>query len=228
MSKLVFDKVGERFLETGVDHVVLYLQDAKGEYPKGIAWNGITGITESPSGAEANDLYADNIKYATLRSAETYGATITAYQSPEEFDSCDGTASIADGVVIGQQARNPFGYSYRTLIQNDTASEGDDGYKLHLVYNATASPSERSYTTVNDSPEGIELSWEVTTTPVDVPGYKPASTITINSTKADKTKLTALEDLLYGTEDTDAKLPLPSEIIEMFGAASDQEVVTEG
>lgn len=219
MSKIVWDKVGERFLETGVDHAVLYPQDEKGEYPNGVAWNGITGVTESPSGAEANDIYADNIKYATLRSAETFGATITAYQSPEEFDVCDGTKAVAKGVLIGQQARNPFGLSYRTLIQNDTATENDDAYKLHLIYNATASPSERSYTTVNDSPEGIELSWEISTTPVEVTGFKPASTITIDSSAVDATKLAALEDILYGTEDSEARLPLPSEIISMFTAA---------
>jgi hypothetical protein len=222
MSKIEWDKVGERYLETGTDHVVLYLQDAKGEYPKGVAWNGVTGITESPSGAEPNDLYADNIKYATLRSAETYGATLTAYQSPEEFDACDGSATIAAGVVIGQQNRDPFGLSYRTLIQNDTASEADDGYKLHLIYNATASPSERSYTTVNDSPEGIELSWEITTTPITVPGFKPAATITIYSTKADATKLAALEAILYGSEENEPRLPLPSEIITMFGTTGEE------
>jgi hypothetical protein len=216
MSKLVWDKVGERFLETGVDHAVLYPQDSTGAYPKGVVWNGITGITESPSGAEANDIYADNIKYATLRSAETFGATIEAYTSPEEFAKCDGSAEIAKGVVIGQQSRNPFGLSYRTQIQNDTATEDDDAYKLHLIYNATASPSERSYTTINDSPEGITLSWEITTTPLDVPGFKPASTITIDSSAVDSTKLKALEDLLYGTDSDEAQLPLPEKVIEIF------------
>jgi hypothetical protein len=216
MSKLVWDKVGERFLETGVDHAVLYPQDSTGAYPKGVVWNGITGITESPSGAEANDIYADNIKYATLRSAETFGATIEAYTSPEEFAKCDGSAEIAKGVVIGQQSRNPFGLSYRTQIQNDTATEDDDAYKLHLIYNATASPSGRSYTTINDSPEGITLSWEITTTPLDVPGFKPASTITIDSSAVDSTKLKALEDLLYGTDSDEAQLPLPEKVIEIF------------
>lgn len=226
MSKIVWDKVGERFLETGVDHAVLYPQDSKGAYPKGVAWNGITGITESPSGAEANDIYADNIKYATLRSAETFGATIEAYTSPAEFAACDGSAEIASGVVLGQQARNPFGLSYRTLIQNDTASEEDDAYKLHLVYNATASPSERSYATVNDSPEAITLSWEITTTPVDVDGFKPASTITIDTSKVDATKLKTLEDILYGTEEAEPRLPLPDEIVGIF--KTDSQAVVEG
>jgi hypothetical protein len=221
MSEIVWDKVGERYVETGVDHGVLYPQDSKGKYTNGVAWNGLTNVNESPSGAEASDLYADNIKYATLRSAETFGLTIEAYTSPEEFKACDGSANIAKGVVIGQQHRNPFGLSYRTLVENDTATEEDDAYKLHLVYGATASPSERSYATVNDSPEAITFSWEVTTTPVDVPGYKPASTITVESDKADKTKLAALEKILYGSEDAEPRLPLPEEIIELFGDTSE-------
>jgi hypothetical protein len=216
MSKITWDKVGERFLETGVDHGVLYPQDAKGTYPKGYAWNGLTGITESPSGAEANDIYADNIKYASLRSAETYGATIEAYTSPDEFAACDGSAEIAKGVVIGQQNRNPFGLSFRTKVENDTASEEDDSYKLHLIYNATASPSERAFATVNESPESISFSWEITTTPVDVTGYKPTSSITIDSSKVDKDKLAALEAILYGDETSEARLPLPDEIMELF------------
>jgi hypothetical protein len=223
MSKLVWDKVGERFYETGVDHAVLYPQDSKGEYPTGVAWNGITGVTESPSGAEASDIYADNIKYATLRSAETFGATITAYTSPEEFAACDGSASIASGVVIGQQSRNPFGLSYRTKVGNDTASEEDDSYKLHIVYNATASPSERAYATVNDSPEAIEFSWEITTTPVDVTGYKPTATITIDSSKADTTKLASLEAILYGSDESEARLPLPDEIATLFSTSGASE-----
>jgi hypothetical protein len=222
MSKIKWDTVGERFYETGVDHAVLYPQDSKGAYPNGVAWNGITGVTESPSGAEASDIYADNIKYATLRSAETFGATITAYTSPDEFAACDGSASIAEGVVIGQQSRNPFGLSYRTKVGNDTASEEDDSYKLHIVYNATASPSERAYATVNDSPEAIEFSWEITTTPVDVTGHKPTATITIDSSKADTTKLAALEDILYGSESTEPRLPLPDEIATIFAGEVEQ------
>lgn len=222
MSEIKWDTVGERFYETGVDHAVLYPQDSKGAYPKGVAWNGITGVTESPSGAEASDIYADNIKYATLRSAETFGATITAYTSPDEFAACDGSASIAEGVVIGQQSRNPFGLSYRTKVGNDTASEEDDSYKLHIVYNATASPSERAYATVNDSPEAIEFSWEITTTPVDVTGHKPTATITIDSSKADTTKLAALEDILYGSESAEPRLPLPDEIATIFAGEAEQ------
>jgi hypothetical protein len=220
MSKIKWDTVGERYYETGVDHGVLYPQDSKGAYPKGYAWNGLTGVTESPSGAEASDIYADNIKYATLRSAETFGATITAYTSPDEFAACDGSASIAEGVVIGQQSRNPFGLSYRTKVGNDTASEDDDSYKLHIVYNATASPSERAYATVNDSPEAIEFSWEITTTPVDVAGHKATSTITIDSAKADATKLAALEAILYGDDENEARLPLPDEIVTLFSTST--------
>jgi hypothetical protein len=225
MSKIVWDKVGERFLETGVDHAVLYPQDSKGAYPKGYAWNGITGITESPSGAEANDIYADNIKYASLRSAETYGATIEAYTSPDEFAACDGSAEIATGVVIGQQNRNPFGLSFRTKVENDTASEEDDAYKLHLIYNATASPSERAYATVNDSPEAITFSWEISTTPVDVTGFKPTASVTIDSSKVDKDKLTKLEEILYGTEEAEPRLPLPDELITLL---NDTESGLEG
>jgi hypothetical protein len=225
MAKIKWDQVGDRFYETGVDQAVLYPQDSKGAYPKGVAWNGITGVTESPSGAEASDIYADNIKYATLRSAETFGATITAYTSPDEFAACDGSASIADGVVIGQQSRSPFGLSYRTKVGNDTATEEDDSYKIHIVYNATASPSERAYATVNDSPEAIEFSWEITTTPVDVTGHKATSTITIDSSKADSAKLAALEAILYGSDDTEARLPLPDEIVKLF---SNSELGVEG
>lgn len=200
MSKLFWDQTSERLYETGVDHTVVYpFNKTTKKYSPGVAWNGITGITESPSGAEANDLYADNIKYLSLRSAETYGSTITAYTYPDEFAVLDGTAEIATGVRVGQQARGTFGYTYRTINGNDTELN-DHGYKLHCVYGATASPSEKAYATVNDSPEAIEFSWEVTTTPVDVPGYKPTAIITIDSTKADATKLATLEDILYGTD----------------------------
>ncbi len=217
MAKLVWDKVGERFYETGTSKGVLYPQDSTGAYPKGVVWNGLTAVTESPSGAEATDLYADDIKYASLRSAETFGGTIEAYTYPDEFAACDGSAEVAKGVTIGQQSRNSFGLSYVTQIGNDTSTSEDDGYKLHIVYGATASPSEKAYTTINDSPEAITFSWELSTTPVNVPGHKPTATIVINSLKADAAKLKALEDILYGTEEGEPRLPLPEEIITLFG-----------
>lgn len=218
MAVLEWDKTGERYYENGVDHGVLYLQDDSGSYTKGVVWNGLTTVTESPSGAEATDLWADNIKYGTLRSTETFGCTIEAYTYPDEFAQCDGSAEPSEGLRIGQQTRKPFGFSYRTNVSNDTATETDDGYLLHLVYGATASPSEKSYTTINDSPEAMTMSWEVTTVPVNVSGYKPCSTITINSLKVDSTKLASLEKVLYGDTSSEAKLPLPDEVISMFGA----------
>lgn len=219
---LSWDNSGERFYENGVDHVALYVQDASGNYPKGVAWNGITGITESPDGAEATDLYADNIKYATMRSAETFGGTITAYTYPDEFGVCDGTATPdgLDGVYLGQQMRNAFGLAYHSQIGNDTATAADDGYKLHLVYGATASPSEKAFETINDSPDAIEFSWEFTTTPVACSGYKAVSTITIDSLKCDKAKLKALEDILFGTATVEARLPLPNEVISTLKGAA--------
>jgi hypothetical protein len=211
MSRLVWDKTGERFYETGVKQGVLYVQDSKGEYPKGVAWNGLTAVTESPSGAEATALYADDIKYLNLISNEEFGATVEAYTYPDEFAACDGSASIADGVSIGQQKRSAFGLCYKTALGNDV--DGTDyGYKLHIIYGATASPSEKAYASINDSPEAITFSWEVTTTPVAVEGFKPTACITIDSTKADATKLKALEDILYGSEAEEARLPLPAEI----------------
>lgn len=215
-KRIEWDKTGERFLEMGVDHVVLYRQDTDGAYPAGVPWNGVTAITESPSGAEANDFYADNIKYGSIRSAETYGATIEAYQSPEEFDECDGSAEVAKGVMIHQQKRVPFGICYRTLITNDTASDTDDGYLIHIIWNATASPSEKSRQTINESPDAVTMSWEIDTTPINVSGYRPTASMTISSLKADPTKLKTLEDTLYGSATADAKLPLPDEIIEMM------------
>lgn len=213
MSKaLVWDETGKRFYETGVDHCVLYPLSDEGEYKPGVAWNGITNISESPSGADENALYADNIKYASLRSAEEFGATVEAYMYPDEFAACDGSAELTKGVYVGQQARKTFGLCYRTKIGNDTSSENDDGYKLHLVYGCSAAPSEKSYDTVNDSPDAITLSWELTTTPVNVAGMKSTSCITINSLKADKTKLAALEKILYGSEQEDPRMPLPDEI----------------
>lgn len=220
MPKLVFDKIGERFYETGTSHGVLYPQDTKGEYPKGVVWNGLISVTESPGGAEPNDMYADDIKYASLRSAETFSATIEAYTYPDEFTECDGSKELAPGVTIGQQNRNPFGFCYRTVIGNDTASDVDDGYKLHLIYNATASPSEKAYQTINDSPEAITFSWEIETTPVNIEGHKPTAAITINSLKVDATKLGELEAILYGSADTEARMPLPDEIITIFSGSS--------
>lgn len=215
MSKLVWDQAGQKLYETGVDHMVLFPQAANGSYEQGVAWNGITAVNQSASGGDTNDLYADNIKYLSLRAAENYGATIEAYTYPEEFAECDGSKEIAPGVYTGQQARKAFGYSYRTLIGNDT--EGDaHGYKLHIVYNATVSPSEKSYGTVNDSPDAINFSWEVSTTPIPVTGYKPTAHIEIDSTKADATKLKALEDKLYGTENSESELLLPDAIITMM------------
>lgn len=217
MSKLVWDQMGERIYETGVSHGVLYPQEG-GAYPKGVAWNGLTAVTESPSGAEPNPLYADNIKYLNLMSAEEFGATIEAYTYPDEFAECDGSAELAKGVSVGQQKRKAFGLCYRTVLGNDTDSN-DYGYKLHLIYGALAAPSEKAYATVSDSPEAITLSWEVSTTPVSMAGFKPTSIITIDSTKVDKSKLTQLEAKLYGDEESEATLPLPDEVAAIFKAA---------
>lgn len=214
MSRLVWDQTGERQYETGVKNGVLYIP-TEGVYSTGVAWNGLTAFTESPSGAEATPLYADDTKYLNLMSTEEYGCTIEAYTYPDEFAQCDGSAEIADGVSIGQQARKTFGLSVKTTLGNDT--DGNDfGYKLHIVYGALASPSEKGYSTINDSPEAITFSWEVTTTPVSVAGFKPTASITIDSTKADKTKLKALEDILYGSTDTQPRLPLPDEIATLM------------
>ena len=219
MAALVWDKTAERFYETGVDHGVLYVQKADGTYENGVVWNGLTAVTEKPDGAEPNDLYADNIKYASLRSAETFGATIEAYMYPEEFAQCDGSYAVTTGVYIGQQSRKPFGFCYRTLIGNDTATDVDDGYMLHIIYNATASPSEKNHETVNDSPDAVTMSWDLDTTPVafeDYPNYKPTATITINSTKCDATKLKTLLDTLYGTANAEPTLPSPDDVIDIF------------
>ena len=210
MPKLTWDASGERLYETGVKQGVLYVMD-NNVYGNGVAWNGLTAITESPSGAESTPLYADDIKYLDLRSTEEFGATIEAYTYPDEFAACDGSASLADGVSIGQQARKMFGLCYRTTVGNDTDGT-DHGYKLHLIYGATASPSEKAYETINDSPEAITFSWEITTTPVSVTGFKPTASITIDSTKADPTCLAALEAKLYGGESSDPTLPLPDEV----------------
>lgn len=225
MSKIIWDNSGDRLYETGVNNAVLYVK-TNGAYTKGVAWNGITAITESPSGAEASPLYADNIKYLNLMSAEELGATIEAYTYPNEFAECDGTAELSDGVSIGQQKRSTFGLSYKTTVGNDIDGS-DHGYKLHLIYGALAAPSEKAYATMNDSPEAINFSWEVSTTPVNVTGKKPTASLTIDSTKADATKLAALEVILYGknptteggTDGTEPRLPLPDEIATLFATA---------
>lgn len=216
MAKIVWDKTGEKTYETGVKNGVLYPQGEGGAYPKGYAWNGLTAVTESPSGAEPNPLYADDIKYLNLISAEEFGATIEAYTYPDEFAECDGSAEIAPGVTVGQQARKAFGMSYKTTFGNDVDGN-EHGYKLHLIYGALASPSEKAYNTINDSPEAITFSWEVTTTPVNIEGFKPSALITIDSTSVDAVKLKALEDILYGSTEEEARLPLPSELITLFG-----------
>ena len=214
MPKLIWDATGERVYETGVRNGVLYPM-VEGAYPKGVVWNGLTAVTESPSGAESTPLYADDIKYLNLISAEEFGATVEAYTYPEEFAECDGSATLVKGVTIGQQPRKTFGMSYRTVIGNDVNNESH-GYKLHLIYGAVATPSEKSYSTINDSPEAITFSWELTTTPVNVTGFKPTACLTIDSTKVNKEKLTALEDILYGTQEAEARLPLPDEIATLM------------
>lgn len=211
MAKIVWDESGKRTYETGVRKGVLYLQDAQGAYTKGVAWNGLTAVTESPSGAEPTALYADDIKYLELFSAEEFGATIEAYTYPAEFEKCDGSASLGTGVTIGQQDRAAFGLCYRTVLGNDVKGS-EFGYKLHLIYGAKAKPSEKGYQTINDSPEAITFSWEVSTTPVNVTGFKPTACLTIDSTKIDPEKLTQIETLLYGDVSQEAKLPLPDEI----------------
>ena len=211
MAKIVWDESGKRIYETGVRKGVLYLQDTQGAYTKGVAWNGLTAVTESPSGAEPTALYADDIKYLELFSAEEFGATIEAYTYPAEFEKCDGSASLGTGVTIGQQDRATFGLCYRTVLGNDVKGS-EFGYKLHLIYGAKAKPSEKGYQTINDSPEAITFSWEISTTPVNVAGFKPTACVTIDSTKIDADKLTQIETLLYGGDSTEAKLPLPDEI----------------
>ena len=219
MSKLVWDQTGERLYETGVKKGVLYVQDSGGTYPKGVVWNGLTTVTESPSGAEATPLYADDIKYLNLMSTEELGGTIEAYTYPDEFAECDGSASIATGVLIGQQPRKTFGMAYTTTLGNDVDSNAH-GYKLHLIYGALASPSEKSYSTINDSPEAITFSWEFSTTPVNVAGFKPTANIVIDSTKVTPEKLTALEKILYGDNETEARLPLPDEVASIMSAGA--------
>ena len=219
MAKLVWDKSGERLYETGVKQGVLYPQDTAGTYPKGVAWNGLTAVTETPSGAEATALYADDIKYLNLVSAEELGGTIEAYMYPDEFAECDGSVALTPGMYIGQQDRKTFGLCYRTTLGNDTDSN-NHGYKLHLIYGALAAPSEKAYATINDSPEAITFSWEFKTTPVNVTGHKPTASIVIDSTKVDAEKLAALEKILYGDDTGDGpRLPLPDEVLSTLKTA---------
>ena len=215
MAKLVWNEAGKRLYETGVDRGVLYVYDGNGRYQKGVVWNGLVSVNESPSGAEATPLYAGNVKYVELMSNEEFGASIEAYTYPEEFEQCDGSAELADGITIGQQPRKSFGLCYRTKIGNDTAGD-EHGYKIHLIYGAKAAPTEKSYTTINDSPEAITFSWEITTTPIEVAGYKPTATLTIDSTKVTPTALTAIETKLYGDTTGEATLPTPAEILTLI------------
>ena len=216
MSKLVWDVVGERNYETGVSKGVLYPM-VSGAYPKGVAWSGLTTVTETASGAEATPLYADNIKYLNLMSVEELGGTIEAYTAPDAFGACDGTAELTTGVSIGQQPRQTFGLAYQTILGNDTENN-NHGYKIHLIYGALASPTERSYATVNDSPEAMTMSWEFSTTPVSVTGFEPTSLVVIDSTKVDPEKLAAFEAIIYGSDDVEARLPLPNEVATLLGA----------
>ena len=217
MTKLVWDETGKRLYETGVKNGVLYPQDTTGAYPKGVAWNGLTAVTQSPSGAEATPLYADDMKYLNLYSAEEFGATVEAYTYPDEFAECDGSAELAKGVMIGQQPRKAFGLAYKTVIGNDVKNN-KYGYKLHLIYGAMASPSEKAYASINDSPEAITFSWEITTTPVSVAGFEPTAYIEIDSTKAEPTKLAKLEEKLFGSVTEEATLPLPDEVATLMTA----------
>lgn len=217
MSQLVWDKTGERYYETGVDRGVLFTMADDGSYEKGVAWNGLTAVNESPSGAEKSPQYADNMKYLELIGNEEFGLTIECYHTPDEFDRCDGTLEIVEGsgVTVGQQARENFGFSYRTRIGNDVKNDAY-GYKIHLVYGCSASPSERAHSTVNDSPEASTLSYDIGTTPIVVDGFRSVSHLIINSTKIAKEKLKTLEDMIYGTESSESKLPLPSEVMAIL------------
>lgn len=225
MTVLTWDNIGERLYETGVDHGVLYIPDGSGVYSDGFAWNGLTTVTESPSGADSNPQYADNIKYLNLISAEDFGATIEAFTYPDEFAQCDGTAFASPGVAIGQQSRKSFGLAYRTRVGNDVDGT-DHGYKLHLIYGCQATPSDKAYATINDSPSAISFSWDVTTTPVAVAGHKPTAQMVIDSTKVDAGALATLEGMLFGTAGTDPRLPLPDEVISVFtGSLTSERLV---
>lgn len=226
MTALIWDAVGERMYETGVDHGVLYLQNPGGDYDTGFAWNGLVTVTESPTGAEATALYADNIKYLNIQSVEEFGATVEAYTYPDEFAECDGSATPEDGVMVGQQPRRPFGLSYRTRMGNDVLGTAY-GYKLHLIYGAVAAPSEKAYSTINDTPEAITFSWEVSTTPATMEGFSPTASIIIDSTKVAPADLAELEDFLYGTVGTDPSLPSPDAVLAIFAAALTEAIPTE-
>ena len=215
MARLIWDEVGQRFFETGVKNGVLYVQDNDGSYKNGVVWNGLTAVTESPSGAEETPLYADDVKYLTLRSAEEFGATVEAYTYPEEFEQCDGSASIAEGITIGQQARRAFGLCYRTSVGNDIQGQ-NFSYKLHLIYGCTVAPSEKSYSTINDNPEAITFSWELSTVPVPVDGFSPTASLVIDASKVDEGKMQLLENALFGDDKNEAKLLLPNEIMELI------------
>lgn len=220
MFKLAWNQIGTKTYETGVDRGVLYVRGEDGTYPEGVAWQGVTNISESPSGAEPTPLYADNIKYLNLMSVEELGATIEAYTYPDEFAECDGSAELSKGISIGQQDRKTFGLCYRTVLGNDTVGN-DYGYKIHIIYGALASPSEKGYETINDSPDAITFSWELTTTPVEVSGFKPTASVTIDSTKCDAAKVAELEGILYGKGEVEARLPLPDEIITIIGEVAE-------
>mgnify|MGYP003434615152 FL=1 len=215
MARLIWDEVGQRFFETGVKNGVLYVQDNDGSYKNGVVWNGLTAVTESPSGAEETPLYADDVKYLTLRSAEQFGATIEAYTYPEEFEQCDGSAQIANGVTIGQQARRAFGLCYRTSVGNDIQGQ-NFSYKLHLIYGCTVAPSEKSYSTINDNPEAITFSWELSTVPVPVDGFSPTASLVIDASKVDEGKMALLENALFGDAENEATLLLPNQIMELI------------
>jgi hypothetical protein len=218
MARLIWDEVGQRFFETGVKNGVLYVQDNDGSYKNGVVWNGLTAVTESPSGAEETPLYADDVKYLTLRSAEEFGATVEAYTYPEEFEQCDGSASIADGVTIGQQARRAFGLCYRTSVGNDIQGQ-NFSYKLHLIYGCTVAPSEKSYSTINDNPEAITFSWELSTVPVPVDGFSPTASLVIDASKVDEGKMQQLENALFGDAENEATLLLRNQIMELLNQA---------
>lgn len=218
-QRLTWDDAGKRLYETGVKQGVLYPQDANGAYPKGVAWNGLTSVTESPEGAEPTPLYADDIKYLNLLSTEEFKATVEAYIYPDEFAECDGSGSLVEGVTIGQQDRKTFGLSYRTSLGNDVKGN-EYGYKLHIVYGCLAAPSEKAYATVNDSPEAITFSWEVSTTPVNVTGFKPTASLVLDSVKLGAAKMKAIEDVLYGSSAAEARLPLPDEIKSIIESAA--------
>ena len=217
MARLIWDEVGQRFFETGVKNGVIYVQNNDGSYANGVVWNGLTAITESPSGAEETPLYADDVKYLTLRSAEEFGATIEAFTYPEEFEQCDGSATIADGITVGQQARRAFGLCYRTAVGNDIQGQ-EFSYKLHIIYGCTVAPSEKSYSTINDNPEAITFSWELSTVPVPVDGFKPTASLVIDANKVEAGKLQLLENALFGDAENEATLLLPNQIMELMKA----------